>query len=169
MPFALVAPYRAPYRLTRKDGWATSFSDMSELGAVLRATGITLSPDPVDGTWCAFDSDGSLVLHEAVCPESRYSGFGRVWCRFGDQAARAVELGIPVPGTGKRRGGHWFRRPRNVGVRRAQAGDRVDLRDAMGGRMRLGHRPPSDYDDVPISQNGHSWKRSRRTRWRMPG
>ncbi len=83
------------------------------------------------------------------------------------QTERAVELGLPIPGTGKSSGGHYFRRMRFVGAHRAEAASCVD---DYGDRQRVRgkvHRPPNNWDDFPISsRDDRNWKRFRRTRWR---
>jgi CRISPR/Cas system endoribonuclease Cas6 (RAMP superfamily) len=67
---------------------------------------------------------------------------------------------LAVPGTGKRASGHFFRYPRNVGVKRALLG--------IWGTLRGVSVPPNAYDDIAIAAARHrSWKRHRQTQWRI--
>lgn len=67
-----------------------------------------------------------------------------------------------VPGTDHRSHGHWFRRPRNIGVKRA-------LLSAFDTLRGIG-TPPDSWDDLNIVAVRHrSWKRHRRTQWKEAG
>lgn len=86
------------------------------------------------------------------------------------QFDRAVELGLPIPHTGKgKRYGHYLRNPRCHGIyreegRRRRTGD-MEI-DGVRVRGKL-HRPPNSYDDIPNSGwQDRNWKRFRRTRWK---
>lgn len=64
-----------------------------------------------------------------------------------------------VPGTGRRHHGHWFRRPRNVAVKRA-------LLSAFG-TLRGVPVPPDSWQDIRVkAMRNRNWKRHRLTRWR---
>lgn len=64
-----------------------------------------------------------------------------------------------VPGTGKHRRGHYFRRPRNAGIKRALI--------SVFGSLRGVSVPPSSYDDIHIKSIRHrTWKRHRANQWR---
>jgi len=76
----------------------------------------------------------------------------------------------PVPGTGKRGGGHYFRRPRTTQERRAASAFGTD-RDYIeaGGKVRASRNATnlvSAWDDIHRSRDDRSWKSSRRTQWR---
>ena len=64
-----------------------------------------------------------------------------------------------------------FRHPRQIGIERARVAvtlEAVELRIPIKG-IRSGDTPPTAYDDLHASDQGHrTWKRSRRTRWRKP-
>ncbi len=80
---------------------------------------------------------------------------------------RAMELGLPIPYTGKRGGGHMYRRNRFLPIARAAAAAEVDDRCEgyhIRGRIRV---PRNPWDDIPISAwDLNNWKRHRRTQWR---
>lgn len=60
-----------------------------------------------------------------------------------------------VPGTGRFRRGHMFRRPRHAAVLRA-----------LGGNLRGEKLPPTDWDDINVGSFGdRCWKRHRAHRW----
>jgi len=171
MPFADIRSYQGPFRLTTRNGGVTTFSELAEMAAFLRACGIVLSTDPVDGAWCAFDADDDLVPHHAVCPESRYGLAGRSNHRRDRQRQVAIVRGLPVPGTGRPSHGSWGRRPRHIAVVRQSTVGPIDADEAAGTNrikpLRPGSRPPSDHDDLPTARRGHNWKLHRRTRWRI--
>jgi hypothetical protein len=85
------------------------------------------------------------------------------------QFHRAVDLGLPIPGTGHSGGWRYLRRPRCHGIYREEGRrrrlahievDGVRLRGAL-------HRPPTDFDDLPVRARwNRNWKRFRRTRWK---
>lgn len=86
----------------------------------------------------------------------------------GRQIHRAIELGLPVPGTGKRSGGHMWRRPSHHSIHRfAEAffiDDRMEDIRIRKARVKL---PPTCWDHLIISANfNRNWKRHRRTQWR---
>jgi hypothetical protein len=61
-----------------------------------------------------------------------------------------------VPGTGRRSGGHYFRRPRNISVKRM-------LLAALG-TLKGAKVPPDSFDDIHIAASrSRTWKRHRRT------
>lgn len=64
-----------------------------------------------------------------------------------------------VPGTGRAGRGHFFRRPRNIAVKRQI----LAASDGLRGEK----TPPDSYDDICISTMGHrTWKRHRLNQWR---
>lgn len=84
---------------------------------------------------------------------------------------RVVRPGVPIPGTGRHRGGHYFRRPRTRAELRDLAGLDVDAMDPEDFPMRLRARVrrrniPTAWDDIPIRGKGRNWKAFRRTRWK---
>lgn len=80
--------------------------------------------------------------------------------RFGEMTPRwNLANANAIAGTGKRSRGHYFRRPRHMAAKRALM--------AAFGSLKGVSAPPSDWDDMRISADGHrSWKRHRATRWR---
>jgi hypothetical protein len=65
---------------------------------------------------------------------------------------------LAVPRTGRRSNGHYYRRPRNIGVKRAVVADDGTLRGAKV--------PPSSWDDITIeAARSRNWKRHRLTQW----
>lgn len=82
-----------------------------------------------------------------------FMDYGAHWARSWRLANR-----FAVPHTGRRSGGHYFRRPRNIGVKRATVADDGTLRGAKV--------PPDSWDDVSFSHRfARNWKRHRKTQW----
>lgn len=76
--------------------------------------------------------------------------------------ARGLQLAnvFAVPRTGVKHHGHYFRRPRNVSIKRALI--------AVFGGLRGVKFPPNAYDDIAIAAiTDRTWKRHRRTQWRQ--
>lgn len=86
------------------------------------------------------------------------------------QIKRAIELGLPIPGTGRRRRRYTsLRKPRHHGiyreVGRLRRTDAVEM-DGVLVRGKL-HHPPNNWDDLMSSAIGaRNWKRFRRERWK---
>ncbi len=83
--------------------------------------------------------------------------------------------GVPVPHSGRRRGGRCFRHPGCLPQRRAADALRADIRAGEDSfELLLGlvrpegeHRPPTSYDDLVVAcLRDRSWKIHRRTQWR---
>jgi len=76
----------------------------------------------------------------------------------------------PVPGTGKRGGGHYFRRPRTTQERRAAAAFETEREYiGAGGKVRARRNAANlvnAWDDIRRSRDDRSWKACRRTQWR---
>lgn len=65
-----------------------------------------------------------------------------------------------VPGTGnrRRRRGRYYRRPRNISIKRALL--------SIFGTLKGICYPPNNYDDIARSSaDDRNWKRFRKTRW----
>lgn len=86
------------------------------------------------------------------------------------QIERAIELGLPIPGTGRNHRRYTcLRRPRHHGiyreVGRLRRTDTIEI-DGILVRGKL-HHPPNNWDDLVASAMGaRNWKRFRRTRWK---
>lgn len=82
----------------------------------------------------------------------------------------AEERGLPIPYTGKRRGGHYYRRNTYLPIVRAAVAAEDDDREdnRYGARVKGAIRiPPNPWDDRPIrALKDRNWKRFRRTRWK---
>lgn len=71
----------------------------------------------------------------------------------------AYDNGLPIPDTGRRHGGHWHRRPRNVGVVK-------EMNNQYDHHFKRLKRPPNSYDDINHARKGNGWKNYRKTQWR---
>lgn len=99
---------------------------------------------------------------------------------WNEQKDHAATLGLPIPGTGKRRWrGGWLRRPSHIGMYRANEDLAEQVKDAMedeegwGNMVRRSlctsneHHPPNAWDDFCRADiKERNWKANRRTRWR---
>lgn len=117
--------------------------------------------------WPFQDRLHKYVLRDAwdlpVDPAILTPEWDRLWAarmpyRF--RAVPPVGTGMPVPYTGRRSGGHWYRRPTNHALRRASVDDQLPLV-----RAAIRH-PVSDRDDICRAKPEKSWKSYRRTQWR---
>ena len=168
--------FTSPFTLSRRDGWVMTFLDLDSLLVAVRACGMTLSTDPVDGEWCAWDREGFLVPDEVVRPETRSGSGFKLWglrAVSGERVRHAERLGLPIPGTGnswRKRGRPMLRHPRHLGADRAREAIAWEAReDRLHVKGVVGHSPPNAYDDIVAGDLHHrTWKRSRRTRWRKP-
>lgn len=117
----------------------------NEFVAVLNAPGVA-DPDIVALARSRAPWDQEPWEHEGEFPLADFqripSGVPRCW-RLANRWA--------VPHTGRRSGGHYFRRPR--GKLQALANDARSV-------------PPDSYDDIHIAALGsRNWKRHRKTQW----
>lgn len=75
----------------------------------------------------------------------------------------------PVPGIGRSRGGHWYRRPQTMMERRQAA---LVLKEegevAPRGARSLGHLANAWDDYYITARSDRNWKRNRRTQWKAP-
>lgn len=132
---------------------------------------------PDDGFWrrpvILRDEFGMVVplwrIDEEIATLGLFRPRRRAWGYIPDRDFRNG----PVPHTGRRRGGHMFRRPGTHGERRELRGLEADLQDPDMDlpriRIRVRRRnAPTAWDDLPIRGRGKSWKRHRKTRFREP-
>jgi hypothetical protein len=95
------------------------------------------------------------------------------WAVRRDQEQEFVEKNFrngPVPYTGNRRYGHYYRRPKTTAERR----DAIDVLNdeemkeyGIRPRAKRGFRSlPNAWDDVPCSRRGNNWKNYRKKQWK---
>jgi hypothetical protein len=174
------ATFVPPFLLIAPDGGVELIEDWSSLG--MRCLALRVSQErygprhwTADGwvliappDWIVRDLYGRIVDPGAVddakppCPWRRSREAKRLAARH------AAELGLPIPGTGKRERwfGTHFRFPRHMGAERAAvAAENDDREDGIhAGNIPV---PPNAWDDILRSDlKERNWKRHRQTRWR---
>jgi hypothetical protein len=187
---ALRLPFVAPFTLIRDNGETWVYNDLPALAAALRGSRISLTEEchtrwgmafgeaaysegnnsPFRNEWIVRDLMGTPVTGQDVYPH-----FLRpvrpipLWRYDHPSKVRASELGLPIPGTGKRRGGHYHRQNAFVATHRAYEALISDMRDPEYQMRHLGRKkmPPNNWDDERIAcRRDRSWKNFRRTQWK---
>jgi hypothetical protein len=184
----------APFILIRKDGKTWVYYDLSELAAAARDAQIQVhtywyfyehqsikGPDGwkreytrVENDFIVRDDRGSRVSSEdiraALPSPTRRILPDDWWNRRDDEKRHASDLGLPIPGTGKRRRryGVYYRHPKFASVHRAACALEMDddckeFR-VKGRKIKL---PPTNWDDIPrASLYNRNWKKFRKTKWK---
>ena len=177
-----------PYYLIHRNGKTHEFSDMEKLHCFVRESGGTIGPSHKvrskrhrpDGVyaideydWTVRDALGNRIKNSSEPDLRRNVRRPWRWHNYSIHQA-AFSNGQPVPGTGRCSGGHYHRRPAQLGIARSHAGFMCDLRNdesmlpwnERGQRDRM-HTPPNAWDDAYIaSLRNRNWKKFRRTRWK---
>lgn len=183
----------APFILIRNDGKTWVYYDLSELAAAARDAKIYIRAEfwyfyecrtikgptgkwdreyvRVENDFIVRDDRGTRVSPEdirAATPPVR--GMPHWLDRHTDQKHRASELGLPIPGTGKRRRryGVFYRHMKFIGTHRAacalEADEDCKEFRVKGGKVKL---PPTNWDDIPrASLYNRNWKKFRKTQWK---
>ena len=122
---------------------------------------------PAEVFWVARTESGAVVSADDI-REARPRR--ESWMRRREREQReAMERGLPIPRTGKRRWSSFFRYPKTMQEIRRIAALETDQEDCpipieQTGRLR---HPPTHRDELLRQDREHrSWKRHRRTRWR---
>jgi hypothetical protein len=169
-----MANFCPPFLLIRIDGVVDEFDDQLSVAAAAMHRRIFISThhvfhtdygDTVTSNWIVRDSLGQIVTADdlaAVMPSRR-----NWWSKRFGLVRQAMERGLPIPRTGRRHRGHYFRRNRFIGYNRACAAAAADERDWPTRPTGKVAYLPTNYDDIPVSvRDDRSWKRFRSTQWK---
>jgi hypothetical protein len=170
-----------PFILIRRDGETWVYYDPKDLAAACRNGKLPIHDYVTEGLkryrifheFIIRDDRGTTVTKEDVAymapyaPSRRERGFPGIW-RYRKEIARHAEsLGLPIPNTGKHRGGCYYRRIHFLNVHREAAYVECDEDYAeikVKGKIKL---PPNNWDDIPFSNRYiNNWKRYRKTQWK---
>jgi len=174
-----------PFTLINEDGRTYVYDDMASLDAACRAGGISIAAQHKNYLsyldrlrvgqvfrhceWIVRDLFGRVVTTDDI--RAARLPYRYLWDNCRDAQQMAAERGLPIPYTGGHRRGRWnyYRHPRHMSVYREAEISRVLEREEgwkVRGKIHCG---PNAWDDIPARDYGHrTWKRSRKTRWRVP-
>ena len=193
-----IQEYSSPLFLINSSGKTVEFTDLCSMAYYAFDKVIYVARyhveyhiigNPTRAEWIARDFRGRVILEAhlqaalrvqreinrglsdaEICDHTLLSRTYRSRFHQTPQAIRAAELGLPIPNTGKRGRGNWYRRPHHIASWR----DWDNLEDAKaevaseyGVNLRgKAHRPPSSWEDrVRADHRNRNWKEFRKTRW----
>ena len=118
--------------------------------------------------WILRDALGKVVQVEDLPDSPRCRPY---WEQRTKAHRRAAEMGLPIPGTGHRFRGRYYRGYNtNIAARAEEAALDADLKEWGVYDFNVGRRRnkklPQIYDDVGHRNYDRNWKRNRRTRWK---
>lgn len=166
--------FTPPFILIRNDGWAAEFSDLVTLCSAIREAKICVEKyhvvyfhdaDIEQYIWIVRDDNGNIVTQDDICNAVPRR---RDWLeRHNRILTQAAVIGLPIPYTGKKRHGGYFRAPKTFNILKSISAIMVDERHSdirPKGKIKI---VPNSWDDITKSSNyNRNWKRNRKTKWK---
>lgn len=168
--------YTTPFLLIRQDGHVIEYGDGLTLARAVRGFDIlayhVLYHSNYNGRlstttreWIVRDDWGVPLTQTEIDRFLPRWTPRRLRNGYDSRQQHAASLGLPIPGTGRHSGGHYFRRPHCLRALRAHAAMGAD--DAMIRLKGIIKRPPNNWDDLGrADRDDRNWKRHRQTQWK---
>jgi len=163
-----------PVTMKFRDGRVAVFETIEAALSALGRRAMDRVVERFPGEFCPYRVGDPVILLDAcgmIIPIWKLRG---AWAGSGAGGIcrRPSGKGMPVPGTGRHHGGHFYRRPKTRAELRDHAGLDADAVDCEEFPLRLRARArrrciPTAWDDLTIHEKGRNWKAFRRTRWKQ--